>query len=138
MNRRDLVAELADRTETDKRSADTSLQALIDIVTDTVAKGEPVAISGFAKFARVDRAARMGRNPQTGEPIQIKASRRARITPLKAFKDAVLTGKRPAAKKSPGKKSTARKSPAKKAPAKRAAKKTTAKKTTAKKSSARR
>ena len=52
-------------------------------------------ISGFAKFARVDRAARMGRNPQTGEAIRIKASRKARVTPLKAFKDAVLTGKAP-------------------------------------------
>src|SRR5262245_39624835 len=100
MNRRDLVAELADRIETDKRSADAQLQAFIEIITETVAKGEAVAISGFAKFARVDRAARMGRNPQTGEPIQIKASRRARITPLKAFKDAVLTGKAPTAKKS--------------------------------------
>ena len=43
--------------------------------------GEVVAISGFAKFARVDRAARMGRNPQTGEAIRIKASRRVRVTP---------------------------------------------------------
>ncbi|MGA1821100.1 MAG: HU family DNA-binding protein, partial [Thermoplasmatota archaeon] len=46
-----------------------------------------LAITGFAKFARVDRPARMGRNPQTGEAIKIKASRRVRITALKAFKD---------------------------------------------------
>jgi nucleoid DNA-binding protein len=130
MNRRDLVTELADRTESDKRSADTSLQALIDIITDTVAKGEAVSISGFAKFARVDRAARTGRNPQTGEPIQIKASRRARITPLKAFKDAVLVGKRTPAKKS-AKKSTAKKSPASKGSATRASKKKSAQKSSA-------
>jgi DNA-binding protein HU-beta len=130
MNRRDLVTELADRTESDKRSADTSLQALIDIITDTVAEGEAVSISGFAKFARVDRAARMGRNPQTGEPIQIKASRRARITPLKAFKDAVLVGKRAPAKKS-AKKSTAKKSPASKGSATRASKKKSAQKSSA-------
>src|SRR5262245_20214140 len=128
MNRRDLVAALAERTGTDKRSADAALQAFIDTVTDTVASGEVVTISGFAKFARVDRPARMGRNPQTGEAIRIKASRRARVTPLKAFKDAVLTGKRPA-KKAPAKKATA----AKKAPAKRA---TTAKKAPAKKAPA--
>jgi DNA-binding protein HU-beta len=82
MNRRDLVAALAERLDTDKRSADAALQAFVDTVTDTVASGEVVAISGFAKFARVDRAARMGRNPQTGEAIRIKASRRVRVTPL--------------------------------------------------------
>jgi len=137
MNRRELVAVLAERTETDKRTADAALQAFIDTVTATVAKGEPVAISGFAKFARVDRAARMGRNPATGEAIRIKASRRVRVTPLKAFKDAVLTGKvvkkaAPAKKTAPAKKSA----PAKKTVAKKAApaKKTVAKKTVAKKS----
>jgi DNA-binding protein HU-beta len=149
MNRRELVAALAERTETDKRTADANLQAFIDTITDTVSSGEVVVISGFAKFARVDRPARMGRNPQTGEAIRIKASRRARVTPLKAFKDAVLTGKRPA-KKAPAKKAapakktaTKKAAPAKKAPAKKTvarkapAKKTTAKKTTAKKTTRR-
>jgi DNA-binding protein HU-beta len=149
MNRRELVAALAERTETDKRTADANLQAFIDTITDTVSSGEVVVISGFAKFARVDRPARMGRNPQTGEAIRIKASRRARVTPLKAFKDAVLTGKRPA-KKAPAKKAAPVKktavkkaAPAKKAPAKKTvtrkapAKKTTAKKTTAKKTTRR-
>jgi DNA-binding protein HU-beta len=144
MNRRDLVTALAERTDTDKRTADANLQAFIDTITDTVAGGEVVVISGFAKFARVDRPARMGRNPQTGEAIRIKASRRARVTPLKAFKDAVLTGKRPAkkapAKKTaPAKKAVAKKAPAKKtAPAKKAvARKTPAKRTTAKKTTRR-
>jgi DNA-binding protein HU-beta len=149
MNRRELVAALAERTETDKRTADANLQAFIDTITDTVSSGEVVVISGFAKFARVDRPARMGRNPQTGEAIRIKASRRARVTPLKAFKDAVLTGKRPA-KKAPAKKAApakktatkkaapAKKAPAKKAPAKKAvARKAPAKKTTAKKTTRR-
>jgi DNA-binding protein HU-beta len=144
MNRRDLVAALAERTETDKRTADANLQAFIDTITDTVASGEVVVISGFAKFARVDRPARMGRNPQTGEAIRIKASRRARVTPLKAFKDAVLAGKRPAAKKAaPAKKTVAKKTVARKAPAKKTvarkapAKKTVAKKTVARKAPAR-
>ncbi|HLM17655.1 MAG TPA: HU family DNA-binding protein [Acidimicrobiia bacterium] len=129
MNRRELVAELAERLEIDKRAADAGLQAFVDLVTDTVASGEVVAISGFAKFARVERAARMGRNPQTGEAIRIKASRRVRVTPLKAFKDAVLSGKRPA-KKAVATKTVAKKAPAKKAPAKKTvAKKTVAKKT---------
>jgi DNA-binding protein HU-beta len=135
MNRRELVAELADRLETDRRSADAALTAFVEAVTDTVASGEVVAISGFAKFARVDRAARMGRNPQTGETIRIKASRRVRVTPLKAFKDAVLTGKRPAKKTVAKKAAPARKAaPAKKTVAKKTvAKKTVAKKTVAKK-----
>ena len=51
MNRRDLVAALAERTDTDKRTADANLQAFIDTITDTVAGGEVVVISGFAKFA---------------------------------------------------------------------------------------
>ena len=149
MNRRELTAALAERTDTDKRTAEAHLQAFIDSVTDTVSKGETVLISGFAKFARVDRPARMGRNPQTGEAIRIKASRKARVTPLKTFKDAVLTGKSPAkkapAKKAaPAKKTVARKAPAKKAaPAKKTvarrapAKKAVAKKTTAKKTTRR-
>ena len=138
MNRRDLVAALAERTDTDKRSADAALQAFIDTVTATVSTGEPVMISGFLKFARVDRPARMGRNPATGEAIKIKASRRARVTPLKGFKDAVLAGKAPA-KKAPAKKAVAKKTVAKKTVAKKApAKKTVAKKTVAKKATARR
>jgi DNA-binding protein HU-beta len=150
MNRRELVAALAERLDTDKRSADAALTAVTETITATVSKGEVVVISGFAKFARVDRPARMGRNPQTGEAIRIKASRRARITPLKAFKDAVLTGKAaPAKKAAPARKAVAKKAPAKKAaparkavakkaaPAKRAvAKKTVAKKTVAKKAPA--
>ena len=66
------------------------LEAFTDVVTSIVSKGEPVVLTGFAKFTKVERAARMGRNPATGEQIHIKASKRARITPAKTFKDAVL------------------------------------------------
>lgn len=127
MNRRELVLALAERTETDRRTADAALQAFIDTVTEAVAKGDPVRITGFAKFARIDRAARMGRNPATGETIRIKAKRVARITPLKDFKEAALTGK--VAKKAPAKK-TAKRAPAKKTAARKpAARKTAARKT---------
>ena len=68
----------------------TVIDGFTDVVTAVVSKGEPVSIPGFAKFVKVDRAARMGRNPATGEAIRIKASKKARITPVKAFKDAVL------------------------------------------------
>lgn len=145
VNRKELVAEIAERCELEKKKSDEILQTVVEIIIAKVAKGETVAIPGFAKFARVDRKARMGRNPATGETIKIKASRKAKITPLKAFKDAALTGKtaaskvaKPAAKKATAKKAApkaaAKKATAKKAPAKKAtARKTAAKKTTAKK-----
>ena len=63
MNRRELVAALSERLEIDKRAADAGLQAFIDTVTETVSKGETVLISGFAKFARVDRAGAHGPQP---------------------------------------------------------------------------
>ena len=90
MNRRELVSAIAERTGEDRKQADAFLTAFVEEVTSQVSDGEPVMISGFAKFARVDRAAPMGRNPATGEPMQIKASRKVRVTPLKAFKEAVL------------------------------------------------
>jgi DNA-binding protein HU-beta len=136
VNRRELVNALTERLDSDRRHTEHVLSTLTDLITEKVSKGEPVAISGFAKFARVDRAARMGRNPQTGEAIQIKASRRVRITPLKAFKDAVLTGKGPA-KKAPAKKAPAKKAPATKAASKSAAAKKATRPTTAKKATAR-
>ena len=133
MNRSQLVTALSERIDTTRRDADAVLTSIVDLITATVAAGEDVAISGFAKFRRVDRPARMGRNPATGETIRIKAKRSAKITPLKQFKDAVLSGKAPAkkapAKKAPAKKTTAKKAPARKAPAK----KTTARKAPAKK-----
>jgi len=94
LNRKELVTAIAEELEADKKSTDEFLSVFIDVVTTTVASGEPITISGFAKFARVERAARMGRNPGTGEVIKIAASRKVRITPLKAFKDAVLASKR--------------------------------------------
>jgi DNA-binding protein HU-beta len=99
VNRRELVAALAEKTGTDKKSADETLKALTDLITETVGTGDPVVISGFAKFAKIERAARMGRNPATGEPIKIAAKTTAKITALKGFKDAVLAAKKPAAKK---------------------------------------
>jgi DNA-binding protein HU-beta len=166
VNRRDLVRAVSSQTNVEKSEVDRVLKGFTDVVTAVVSKGEPVSISGFAKFVKVDRPARMGRNPQTQAPVRIKASKKARITPLKGFKDAVVktsqapklergvwpagpapakkaaakktTAKKSTAKKSTAKKSTARKSTAKKStPRKSAAKKTAAKKTSARKAPAR-
>ena len=138
MNRSQLLNKFAEDNELTRKQADEYLTSLVDIITATVATGDPVAISGFAKFRRIDRPARLARNPATGETVKVKAKRVARITPLKNFKDAVLSGKAPAkkapAKKAPAKKTVAKKAPAKKAPAKKAvAKKAPAKKAPAKK-----
>jgi DNA-binding protein HU-beta len=131
VNRSQLLSALADRHEWTRKEADAFLTSFTDLITATVSTGEDVAISGFAKFRRIDRPARMARNPATGEQVRVAAKRVARITPLKAFKDAVLSGKKAPAKKAPAKKTAAKKAPAKKTAAKRApAKKTTAKKTT--------
>jgi DNA-binding protein HU-beta len=130
VNRSQLLNAIADRNELSRRDADELLTSVVDIITETVCTGEDVTISGFAKFRRVDRKARMGRNPATGETIKIAAKRQAKITPLKAFKDSVLAGKAPrkaAAKKTTAKK-TAKKAPAKKAAVKRAPAKKTVKK----------
>ena len=113
MNRSQLLNAHAERNDMTRREADAVVSSLVDIITETVSTGEDVTISGFAKFRRVDRPARMGRNPATGEPIKIAAKRQAKVTPLKAFKDSVLSGKAP--------RKTAAKRTTKKAPAKKAA-----------------
>jgi len=141
VNRRDLVQAVSAQSKVERKDVDAVLKGFTDVVAAVVAKGEAVSISGFAKFVKVDRPARMGRNPQTQQPVRIKASKKARITPLKGFKDAVVktslapklergvwppapAAARPAAKKT----TTAARSTA--------AKKTTARKTTATKTAA--
>jgi DNA-binding protein HU-beta len=156
LNRAQLVKAVAAQTGQDAKSVDATLKGVTDVIMGVAAKGEPVAISGFAKFARVESKARMGRNPATGAPVKIPARKRARITPLKGFKDALLTPAsapklargvwpleagtaRAAVKKAPARKAPAKKAPAKKAPAKKApARKAPAKKAPAKKTTTRR
>jgi DNA-binding protein HU-beta len=123
VNRSQLLNAFAERNDMTRREADAALTSLVELITETVSRGEDVAISGFAKFRRIDRPARMARNPATGETVKVAAKRVARITPLKAFKDSVLSGKtaKKAAKKAPAKKTAAKKTAAKKAPAKKTA-----------------
>lgn len=127
MNRRELINALSTHIGADTKEVDNLLRGFTEVVTATVSKGETVAITGFAKFAKVERAARMGRNPATGEPIHIKASKKVRITPLKAFKDAVMApgaARKAAPKKAAPKKAAPKKAAPKKAVAKKAVKKT--------------
>jgi len=153
MNKRELAKAVAVQADVDLRTVSTVLEGFTDVVTAVVSQGEPVAITGFAKFVKVDRPARWGRNPATGETIRIKASKKARITPVKAFKDAVMSpsgaprlkrGAFPtndeavrAAGKSAAAAAPASRATAKKTTAKKTAKRTTAKRTTARKTAAR-
>jgi DNA-binding protein HU-beta len=118
MNRRELITATAAHTDAEPKTVDAVLRGFTDVVCATVAKGDPVVLAGFAKFAKIQTKARMGRNPATGAAIKIKASKKARITPLKGFKDIVL-GAAPAPKLT--KPSPAKTAPAKRAPAKPAA-----------------
>ncbi|CAN5197965.1 hypothetical protein BH18ACT4_BH18ACT4_14710 [soil metagenome] len=91
MNRKELVNAVAAHTGLESRDVDKALRGTTEVIEAVAAKGEQVTISGFAKFARVDRPARMARNPATGAPVKVKASKKAKITPLKGFKDAVMS-----------------------------------------------
>lgn len=91
MNRKELVGAVATHTGMDPREVDKALKGMTEVIEAVAAKGEQVTLSGFAKFARVDRPARMARNPATGAPVKVKASKKAKITPLKGFKDAVMS-----------------------------------------------
>ena len=140
MNRKELVAAVVGHTGQDRKTVDTVLAGFVDATLASVAKGEVVTLPGFAKFAKVKRAARMGRNPATGESIKIKASVKARITPLKGFKDVVAgnaaapkLSKAAAAPAPVAKKATAKKAAPKKAAPKKAAKKAAPAKKAAKK-----
>lgn len=89
MNKMELVAAIAEKTGITKKSADESLKALIDTVTDALVKGDKVQLVGFGSFEVRKRAARKGRNPQTKEEIKIPASKSPVFKAGKALKDTV-------------------------------------------------
>lgn len=75
MNKKELIAALADKTGVTKANADRNILALIEIISGTLEKGGKITLSGFGIFEVRERAARTGRNPRTGEPLKIKAAR---------------------------------------------------------------
>ncbi len=97
LTKTDLIAAVAAHTGVTAKDVATVLGGLEDVVTATVAKGEKVAITGFVTFDRTQRAARTGRNPQTGEAIKIKASKSPKVTAGASFKK-VVNGQVPAPK----------------------------------------
>lgn len=89
VNRTDLVAAVAERASLTKSQADAALSALQDVIVESVGKGEPVKITGLLSVERVERAARTGRNPRTGEEIKIPAGHGVKIAAGSALKKAV-------------------------------------------------
>jgi DNA-binding protein HU-beta len=157
MNKAELIEVLTKELDTDRRSATEAVEHFVNAIVRAVHKGESVTITGFGVFERRRRAARVARNPRTGETVKVKPTSVPAFRPGAQCK-AIVSGARrvpseglavnrgagaggtaakKAAKKSPAKKATkaaAKKAPAKKAPAKKAAaKKTAAKKAPAKK-----
>ena len=89
MNRMELVAAIAEKSELSKKDAEKALKAFTDVVAEELKKGEQIQLVGFGTFKVSERAAREGRNPQTGETMQIKASKTPKFTAGKARKDAL-------------------------------------------------
>ena len=87
MNKTELVAAMAEQTNLSKKDAEAALKAFIDVVSEELKKGDKVQLVGFGTFEVSERAAREGRNPQTGETMEIKASKTPKFKAGKALKD---------------------------------------------------
>lgn len=153
MNKAELIDVLTTKLNTDRRQATAAVENVVDTIVRAVHKGDSVTITGFGVFEQRRRAARVARNPRTGETVKVKPTSVPAFRPGAQFK-AVVSGaqrlpsdgpavkrgvvagggaaKKTAAKKAPAKKAAAKKAPAKKAatkaPAKKAATKSPAKK----------
>ncbi|MCI5701033.1 MAG: HU family DNA-binding protein [Lachnospiraceae bacterium] len=89
MNKTELVAAIAKETELSRKDAEAAVKAFVDVVANELKKGEKVQLVGFGTFEVSERAAREGRNPQTGETMTIEASKAPRFKAGKALKDIV-------------------------------------------------
>jgi DNA-binding protein HU-beta len=155
MNKAELIDVLTEKMGSDRRSATAAVENVVDTIVRAVHKGDSVTITGFGVFEQRRRAARVARNPRTGETVKVKPTSVPAFRPGAQFKAVVSgaqrlpsegpavkrgvtaggarkavkkTAAKKAAKKAPAKKA-AKKAPAKKAPAKKAVKRTAAKKT---------
>ena len=89
MNKTELVAAIADEAGLSKKDAEKALKAFTDVVTEELKKGEKVQLVGFGRFEVSERAAREGRNPQTGAAMKIAASKAPKFKAGKALKDLI-------------------------------------------------
>ncbi|MBE3554533.1 MAG: HU family DNA-binding protein [Thermicanus sp.] len=89
MNKTELVAKVAEAAELSKKDAQKAVEAVFDAITEALKAGDKVQLVGFGNFEIRERSARKGRNPQTGEEIQIAASKVPAFKPGKALRDSV-------------------------------------------------
>ena len=89
MTKNDLIKTVAGKAEMTQKDVSKVVDSLIETIVEGVASGEKIQFVGFGSFEVVERAARTGRNPQTGEAIEISASKTPKFKAGKAFKDAV-------------------------------------------------
>lgn len=89
MNKTELIALMSEKAEISKKDAEKALTAFTNVIADALVDGDKVQLVGFGTFEVVERAARTGRNPKTGEAIEIAASKSPKFKASKALKDAV-------------------------------------------------
>ncbi|MNJ46561.1 DNA-binding protein HU [compost metagenome] len=89
MNKSDLVNQVAESTELSKKDATKAVDAVFEAISEALQKGDKVRLVGFGNFEVRERSARKGRNPQTGEEIEIPASKIPAFKPGKALKDGI-------------------------------------------------
>jgi nucleoid DNA-binding protein len=89
MNKTELIDALAQKCDLSKADAARAVDGLTDVIAETLAKGESIAVLGFGNFTITERAARVGRNPKTGEPLQIAASKAPKFTAGSKLKAAI-------------------------------------------------
>ena len=89
MNKAELVAAIAEKAEISKKDSEAALKAFTDVVAEELKKGEKIQLLGFGTFEVAERAARTGRNPQTGAEMTIPASKAPKFKAGKALKDAI-------------------------------------------------
>lgn len=91
MNKTELVEQIATKAELSRRDAESAVDAALKTIEEQLASGGEITLTGFGKFHVADRGARTGRNPQTGAPIEIKASRVPRFSAGSKLKQVVNT-----------------------------------------------
>lgn len=89
MNKGELITAMASKTDLSKKDVELALKAFVDVVTEELKNGGKIQLVGFGTFDTSERAAREGRNPQTGETMQIAASKAPRFKAGKALKDVI-------------------------------------------------
>lgn len=89
MNKAELVATMSDKAQLSKKDAEAALKAFTDVVAEELKKGEKIQLVGFGTFEVAERAARTGRNPQTGAEMKIAASKAPKFKAGKALKDSI-------------------------------------------------